>query len=264
MYPLSNGTTFLVQHATVASPGSSVFDGTDFGRASLALFGGGPSNGRLWFRAKRYGTAANSLLVTLINPGGTYPTTTATLNGVMVEVRLQTSAGTIVATARDVANAVNAVEAYAFPVVCDYDRSTNGLHVVSAVSGTALTGGVDPRVEAHNQQFKWDLPTNLNGGGFYFEQDDPVMIRQMGASFPTLASPTLFKIWIVNMTPGLGFYANERVPLFERTLDVGSANNIGFSDGKSPILPNQGIVVECALPGIVNFHVRRDSRMPYP
>jgi|GEM_PF-4674066 len=263
MYTLSNGTTFLVQQLTAATPGTSMFDGSDYGRASLALFGGGAANGRLWFRAKRYGAATNSLFVALINPGGNYPATTVTLNGAILEVRLRCVSGAITATAKNVADAVNAISTYAFPIVADYDRSTGGDALVSAVSSTALTGGVNPRIEAASQQFKWDLPINVNGGFFYFEQDVPVVIRQMGARFPTIAAPTLFQIWQVNLTPGLGLY-EEAVPVFQRTLDVGDADNIGFSDARIPLLPYQALYVECALPGIINFHVRPDSRMPYP
>lgn len=264
MYPLSNGATFLVQQSMAASPGTSVFDGSDYGRAQLALFGGGSANGRLWFRAKRYGTSANALMVALINPGGTLATTTASLTGTLIDVRLRTTSGVIQATAAEVANAVNAVRSFGFPVVADYDRTTSGNGVVSAVAGTYLSGGVDPRVEGDQTQYKWDLPMNSNGGLIYFEQERPVIIREMGANFPTIGGPTLFKIWKVNLTPGLGIYTAEKVPLFERTLDAGGAGDIGFSDARSPVLPNQALLVECALPGIVNFQVRLDSRFPYP
>lgn len=262
MYPLSNGTTFLVQQATAASPGTSVFNATDYGRAGLALFGGGPANGRLTFRAKRYGVNANSLFVTLINPGGTYPATTVTLNGSVIEIRLRCASGVISATAKDVADTVNAVTGYAFPVVADYDRTTAGDGLVTAVASTALTDGVDPRIEGKSRLYKWDLPININGGLFYFEQEDQIVVLQMGARFPTLAAPTSFKIWTVNLTPGLGIYTTEKVPLFERTLDT-SGLDIGFTDSRSTLLPNQALLVECALPGIVTFHVSRFARTPY-
>lgn len=258
MYLLSNGSTFLVQQAMAVVPGTSVFNGTEYGRASLAV-PGGAANQSLWFRAKRYGASANSIMVALVNPGGTLATTTATLTGTLVEVRLRTTAGVVQATAAEVAAAVNAVALYGFPVVADYDRSTLGNGVVSAAAGVLLTGGVNPRVEGQQSQFKWDLPLNQNGGLFYFEQEVPIVIRQMGADFPTIAGPTPFKIWIVNMTPGLGFYTAEKVPLFERVLDAGGLGDIGFSDGRSPLLPNQALRVECALPGIVTFHLRMDS-----
>ena len=263
MYELSNGASFLVQQMTAASPGTSVFDGSDYGRASLALFGGGPSAGKLWFRAKRYGVASNGISVALINPGGTFTATTATLNGAVVEVRLRTVSGTIQATAKEVADTVNAVRGNAFPVVADYDRTTLGGTVVTAVSSTPLTGGVDPRIEARNSHFKWDIPQNVNSGFFYFEQDVPILIRQMGASFPTAGSVVTFKVWIVNLTPGLAPYSTEKVPLFEAQVSS-TLTDVGFSDNRSPLLPYQGLLVTCPLPGLVNFQLRIDNRFPYP
>ena len=147
MYPVPDGLTFLVQQTL---SGTGVFNGTEYGRASLTLFREEPANKRLWFRAKRHGAASNVLQVTLTNPGGNYAHTTARLSGNMIELRLRTVGGSIVATAKEVADTVNSLPTFAFPIVADYDRTTDGDALVTPVVATPLTGGSDPRVEGRN------------------------------------------------------------------------------------------------------------------
>lgn len=260
MFPIQDGATFLVQQKVT---GTGTFNGTGYGRASLALFGGDASAKRLWFRARRLGASGNGYAVHLINPGGTTSALNVRLAGAVLEVRLGRSGGALASTARQVADAVNAFAASSgAPVVADYDRTTDGDAVATAVAMTSLAGGVDPVVD-WRQQFKWAPAANAHAGLFLFDNDHELLVRQMGARMTITTDPTPFKVWIVNLSPGLGLAPGERFPLFERELTIADPD-IGFSDGKSPVLPGQGLLVECAAPGIVAFHVRRDSRFPYP
>lgn len=260
MFPIQEGSTFLVQQ-TVS--GTGVFSGTPFGRASLALFGSDASTKHLWFRAKRVGLWGNAYSVHLIDQGGTTAALQVRLAGTVLEVRMERAAGANVSTARQVADAVNAYAAAgSAPIVADYDRTTAGNTAVTPVAMTALAGGVDP-VRDWPSQFKWSPALNASAGLFLFDNDHEVLVRQMGARMTITSDPTLFKVWAVNLTPGLSPILAERFPLFERELTIAEPN-IGFSDGKIPVLPGQGLYVECAAPGAVVFHVRRDSRFPYP
>jgi len=260
MFPIQDGATFLVQQKV---SGTGTFNGTPYGRASLALFGGDPSTKHLWFRARHLGVSGNIYAVHLIDPGGTTAVLDVRLAGTVLEVRLARTAGVVTSTARQVADAVNAYAAtYGLPVLADYDRTTAGNTVVTPVAMTSLAGGVDP-VRDWPQQFKWAPAENAHAGLFLFDHDHEVLVRQMGARMTITVDPTPFKVWIVNLTPGLAPILAERFPLFERNLTTAEPH-IGFSDGKVPLLPGRGLYVECAAPGVVAFDVRRDSRFPYP
>jgi hypothetical protein len=261
MYPINLGTTFMLQEVV---SGTGVFDGTEQGRAFITVNPLDGVDARVIVRAKRYGTLSNAYNVLFIDPGAgvNYPTTRVALNGTTIEVRLRRTTVALQATAAEVAAAINAFADFAFPVVADPDPAGTGLGVVSAAGPTALASGQDASfVDLKGQQFKWTRAPNTNGGLFYFEQEDTLIVRSMLANMVVIGS-TPFKIQRVNLTSGLAALSAEKAPIFDRTLTP-AAPDIGVTDVRIILLPYQALFVTCAATGLVQMDARREARFPY-
>jgi len=257
MYPSNSGSTFLVQQVI---SGTGTFSKTEFGRASLVVPGPSSPDTELTFRAKKYGTLSNGYTVELFDAGGTTVPLLLTLTGNAIKVQLQRVAGAIVTVAPDVANLINSTKIAGFPVVCD-PTDPGGIAPLAAASATNLVDGEDPGETQTPYQYKWSRD-NLDGGMFYFEHEEPVFLRKFGAVVSGITGPTEISLWAANMTKGGTVIESEKIRVFTFILDIDKPD-ISFTDVREPLLPNQCYLVECALPGLVQMYVRRESYFPY-
>lgn len=261
MYPITLGDTFSVQQSVA---GTGIFNGTDFGRARVVLgpFAGG---GIIRVAARLYGTDANTYLIQLADPGAglNYPATTVELVGTTILVKLRRSTfGGILATPGEVAAAINGQTAVQFPIRAFAQVDTGICDVVAPV---ALTGGLNPNdisgTPAYpNQQFQW-LRTNLNGGFFHFEQEEPILVRQFEAKM-LLSGPLTLTWSIVNLTRDFTAVVGEKIPVFVKDLTL-AAPDITVTDVRIPLMSNQALVCDCAVAGLVRVVARREARFPY-
>ena len=109
MYPIQNGLSFLVQQSVT---GTGVFNGSEYGRAQGRFpFAALPnSDNVVRISARLYGLEGNNYQLQLVDPGiGTNnPSTTAVIQGSRVVVTLRrSSGGGLLATAQEVADAIN-------------------------------------------------------------------------------------------------------------------------------------------------------------
>lgn len=260
MYPVGVGKLFMVQHECTGTGG---FDGaTERGRAKVTMPGPAAS-GDVIVRAKRYGVAGNAYTVQFIDAGAgqTRSTTTVQQVGTSILVTLRRNTLAILATADEVAAAINNFSDYNFPVVADPADPISPT-VVQAVSATALTGGLDPTTTDHAGLQYRSTFANSNSGVFFFENfTEVVQIRKIQTKF-TLAVPAHLKIQTVNLTDGLGLRSGDVGPLVDFDLTV-IANDYGVTDIRDPLLPYQGLLVQCLdgsnnpQPGAVKIWVER-------
>jgi hypothetical protein len=265
MYLGATGLPFEVQ---ITTSGSGGFDGqTERGRAARTV-PGPTSDGDVVVRAKNVGAAANAYTVAFVDPGAgiVNPVTTVALTANTVAVRLRRDGSGILATADEVAAAVNAVSDFGFPVVADAASPTPGL--VQASAALALTGGVDPvAVDPARTQFRYAYP-NLPAGVFYFENlYGALHIRKIQARFTLLAAAHL-KVQTVTLTPGLGLVLAEALPILDVDLTA-SVNDYGVTDVKDLVLPYQAVLVSCVngsnvpQPGTVRIYAQRANAYPF-
>lgn len=265
MYPVTTGVTFAVE-ATVSGTGG--FDGaTERGRASVTI--PGPiSSGNVIVRAKRYGVLANAYTIQFVDPGAgqTNPVTTVSQIGTAIFVRLRRNSGGILATADEVARAINAFGDYTFPISADAVSSSPT--VVQAVATTPLAGGLDPfSIDLAGRIF-YSKFTNQNVGVFYFENTfDAVQIRKVQCNF-VVGGACKLKIETVAMTPGLGLDTTRKGPVLEADISP-STPDFGITDIRDPLLPYQALLVRCLdgssnpQPGFVRVEARREANYPF-
>jgi hypothetical protein len=238
--------------------GTGRFTGVFMGRAMLDI-GAGPTLTR--FRARQYGADGNNISVELVNAGAgaVVPATVASLvGGVNVKVTLRRNAGAILATAAEVASAVNNYRNVSnplqmLPVVCH----AGGVGVVAASGPTSLAGGIDPDVVT--PQYKFDL-IDTNGGLFYFDQTEPISITQMECMFdaPAIADTVYFKI--ANLDAGLEPIAAETVTDFTATITP-TQIWASFVDAPIILLPRQAFLVYgLNRKGLARVYAKRESR----
>lgn len=265
MFPIVEGVEFCIE---IRCAGTGGFDGaTERMRASVTL-PGALSSGNVTYRAKYYGATANSYSIQQLNPGNgiNFTTTTVEQNGTNIYVKLRRDASTgILATAEEVADAVNKVTAYGFPIVAEAPTSST---VVQASALTALSGGVDfDSIDPTRRTFVKTF-TNQNVGVFHFGNfREGLQIRKIQTNF-TLSSPSKLKIQSVRFTPGLAMIADSKGPVFDYALSS-ALPDYGISDIKDPLLPYEGLVISCKdssnnpQPGFIRLYAKRAANFPY-
>ena len=256
MYAIDLGSVILVEQNCI---GTGVFDGTDFGKAKLTL-GVGISQVRI--SAFKYGTDANNLLVEFVDGGAgtTRNETVVDLSGSIYSVHLRRNPGAILATATEVALAINkAFREQNYPIVA----IAAGSGVVVPVIPTPLTGGINPVINEGETIYTYDR-TNLNGGLFTFENKVPLIVRQFEAKFQASGLATV-KFSRINLNSALEPIPSTEVPFFVwDDIDV-TKPDISTSDVRVILHPYQAIKVSClpAFSGLVRIDVRKEANFPY-
>lgn len=261
MYPLALGQIFMIMHTCTGTGG---FDGvTEEQRASVIIPGVSSPNGDVVIRARLLGTQGNAYTVGFIDMGaGITVTTTSVIQvGTSILVTLRRSPSAVLATASEVAAAINAVTSFGFPISADARTSTPT--VCKGVSATPLTGGVDANIiDPSGTQFISSF-SNLNSGVFTFENfSEVVHIRQLQFTF-ALSSPATLGVYLANLTPGLGLVAGSDGPIIEVAMTAAPGNDFGITDVRIPVLPYQACLVQCltsapaAQPGVVKIWAER-------
>jgi hypothetical protein len=264
MYPSAVGHKFLIQY-TVS--GTGFFDGTEYGRARLTVDPGLGADSVVYFASKLYGSASNALTVEYVDagPGVIVGATTVTQIGPAIRVLLRRSAAAVLATAAEVAAAVNAFTAYNSPGYAISARAGgNGTGVVAAIGPLSFTGGADPiRV---GSQFLWTVPTNGNAGFVHLENSFPMWILGFSARFNVLLpGPFTVSLARVRLEPDFTPILSEAVNFFVFNGLTPSAPDIAYTDVKQLIHPGQGILVTTSAPltGFFNIDVTRAAEFPY-
>jgi hypothetical protein len=255
MYPINVGKLFAVQQKVTGG----AFTGQDQGRAGVTLsaFSGGSSQLRL--RARRYGLASNVYTVQLIDLGSgiNQSTTKVELVGTLIKVTLRrSSVSGILATPTEVADAINNVLDYTFPVRAEIIGS--GSPLAQAVVPTALTGGLDPIIRANESQYIWDLGAT-DQGFFHFEQEEPITITQIGVKFLTPPSANL-EIKLVNLNSAFSPITNEDPRIITHAIDS-TNNDYWVSRGDYELLPQQALQVLFNASGYVTVYAIRSAAL---
>jgi hypothetical protein len=253
MYPTPLGTPFCVQETTL----DTNFTGaTERGRAKRT-FGSGGS--QVIVGAKLLGTEANAYTVALIDRGVAVSSTSVSQTGAAIEVTLRRSSGALLATADEVAGAINAAN---LPV----RASHGGTGVVAPAAATALSGGVAPTfVDPSGTRFEWSRASGQSGGFFYFENhQDILVVTSVQAKFTGLGgSPIPLRIATVNLNAGLEVISGTDISV--KDAEVASAYPefalVGL-DGVT-LMPYQALLVACAAVGQVRVTAQRLRRFPY-
>ncbi len=256
-YPTPLGRSYTIQQIVT---GTGVFDGTHQGLASLSI-GSGGSEVRI--SAKLYGTTANSLTVAFTDAGAgqTVPSSVVTKVGTAISVKLKRTAGAITATADEVATRINAV---ANGVIC---AVAGGTDLVSVASAANLTGGLDPTPGPDgSSRFTWEYDTNTNGGLFYFENAEDLIVREIEAKF-TIGMGGSYSVVFskVNLNSALEVVSTESIPCFVWDSLTTARPDIAENDIRIILHPYQAISVTTSadLPGLVRIGVRREAHFPY-
>lgn len=264
MYPSAVGHKFLIQYAV---SGTGALDGSEYGRARLTVDPGLGPNAIVYFASKLYGSASNALTVEYVDAGAgvTVVATTVTQVGSAIRVLLRRSAVAILATAAEVADAVNAFTAYSSPGFAVAARAGGtGASVVAAIGPLTFTGGADPtRI---GSQFLWTPPVNVNAGFVQLENPFPMWILGFSARFSVLLpGPFTVSLQRVRLEADLTPILAEAVNLFIFGGLTPSAVDIAYTDVKQLIHPGQGILVTTSAPlaGFFNIDVMRAAEFPY-
>lgn len=263
MYPAAIG-SFMVQQVL---SGTGVYNGTEFGRAKCQIPAGSPPDpdAVIDVASKVYGTPANAITISLVDRGAgiTVPSTQVMQGGSVIQVILQRDATLgLQARAVDVVNAINAYQSFTFPVRARYGGT--GLGVMAATSSPIalnnVSTGMDPATGpkdagGFSNVFKWTRPANQNGGFFYFEQTEDIILRQFEFEL-TVASNQTLKVSRINLDDGLEPIGAEKGPIFEADMSPAQPR-IALSDVRILLHPYQAVLVECAVPGMVRIDAAR-------
>ncbi len=251
------GTTTCLQQKL---SGTGVFNGSHMGRATVDL---GSSGSLVRFRARRYGADGNNLRVALVDAGaGTAVSVTNVqlVGNNLVNVNLRRTTGAIVATADEVANAVNNYlntnnPSQQLPVVA----YAPGTSVVVAAAATNLAGGLDPTIMAPQVKFE---AANVNGGLIYFDQDVPIVVRQLECYFSDPGGSESVSFKVANLTTGLEVDASEAITIFTATVTT-SQRYASFAAANFIMLPHQCLQIITSGPtlsGVARVYARRESQ----
>lgn len=274
MFPVATGKSFMVQQ-TVS--GTGTFNGSDYGRAkALRVDPVTSPNADLFFAAKLYGAAANAVTVSLLDqgPGVTVTGTTVAMVGNAMQVTLRRSSGALLATATEVANAINA---FALSPI-RAKAGGNGTGIVqptgAPVALNATASGVDASVDAgvaeYQEIFKWVPPSNTHAGLFYFEQEQVLIVRQFEAKFTIASGTHVVEVQRVNLDAALEPITSEAIPFYVHDQLTTARPDIAVSDVRIVLHPLQAVRVVtypvgggAGLQGLVRLDVRREANFPY-
>lgn len=264
MYPSATGLKFLVQYGV---SGLGAFDGTEYGRARLVVDPGLGANAVVSFVSKLYGAASNHLTVEYVDAGlgVTIPATVVTQVGAAIRVLLRRSAVAVLATAEEVANAVNAFTAYSSPAFAIRALAQGtGKAPVAAIGPLSFTGGADPLVVG--SQYLWAVPAGGHAGMVHFEHETPMWILGFTARFNVLLpGPHTVSVQRVRLNADLTPVLSEAVGLFVYDGLTPAAPDISYTDVRQLLHPGQGLLVTTSAPmtGFFNFDVMRAGEFPY-
>jgi len=267
MYPIQNGLSFLVQQSTVAG---GAFTGAEYGRAigRFPLAAAPGANNVVRISARLYGLDGNAYRLQMVDPGSgvnNLATTVAEQGSTIVVTLRRSIAGGILATAQEVADAINRAR---LGVAAWYEG--NGNAVVAPQAATLINNvrsGVNAALRGPDaQQYIWSLPAAVNGGFFYFEQEQPVVAHQFEAKFDIPSGgPFTVTVSRVNLTPNLEPIPSESIPVFVWDQLTPSRPDIAIADMGVTLHPLQAlqVVTSSSLTGIVRFDVRKSPSYPY-
>ena len=264
MYPSAVGFKFLVQQAI---SGTGAFNGTEYGRARRTIDPSLGADSIVYVASKLYGTASNALTIQYVDAGAgvTVSTTSVVQLGAAIQVLLRRSTGAVLATAQEVADAINAFTAYSSPAFGISARAGGtGAGLVAAIGPLAFSNGADPVRDG--TQFLWTVPTNGNGGFVQLENDFPMWVLGFTARFNVLLpGPYSVSVSRVRLNKDFTPITAEAVELFVFAGLTPDAPSIAYTDVKQVFHPGQGILVttSAALTGFFNFDVMRAAEYPY-
>lgn len=257
MYPSPLGTSFLVSQQVL---GTGQFDGSEYGRARVTLANDALTD-VVTVAARRYGSAANSYTIQLIDQGAGQVVSTTQVQqvGSAVRVYLRRAAlGDPLATAAEVAAAINDFHRWSGQPLCARYEGT-GADLCDAVAATPLTGGADPAVN-DGVSFRWAPASDPDLGFFYFEQEVPMVVTQFEAAFTIAGGPNVLTISRVPLDSVLDPIQTEAIPLFVHSSLAAATPDVALSDIRFVLPPRWALLVEtdAALPGVVRMDVRRE------
>lgn len=258
MFPVDAGTVFLVEQNC---SGTGVFNGTNFGKATLTL---GAGISQVKFTSFLYGTNSNNIKIQLLDEGAgvTRTSTAVEFTGSDFIIHLRRNPSMILATADEVAAVVNEFfNKQNGPVVA----IGGGSGIVVPTSPTFMSGGISPAINFGGSIFTFTR-SNLNGGFFHLENKPgtPLIVRDFEAKFQASGSATV-TFSRVNLNSNLEEIAGTSIPFYVwDDLDV-SKPDISVNDIRVLIQPFQAVKVECSasFTGLVRLNVRRESNFPY-
>jgi hypothetical protein len=261
MYPIQTGNPFMVQQIVSGSGG---FTGSDYGRA-VGVVNGNTADNSLALSARFYGERANDYTLQLFDSGTStvQVATTATLSGNHVTVTLSRTGSALTATAIDVARAINAVPNLG--IVARHTGTGQGIMAATALT-PLMSGGAEPHFRGQPPSlFLWALPTNSNGGLFFFEQEETILVRQFESSFSNITGVQSVTVLRVNLDEKLQPITEGAIPVFVWDQLTSAKPNIAFSDVGIILHQNQAlkVITTSNLPGVVRFDVRKGARYPY-
>lgn len=257
---LDLGSTVCIQQTLT---GSGVFNGSRLGRASLSITDG--SSHTVLVQATNYGASANSITVGIVDTGaGTVVSNTFVqfLSATSILVTLKRTSGAITATAADIVNAINGYlnannPTQQLPIVASL--VANGTWA-AGVAAAPLVGGIDPTIVA--PMFKFTAASTTNAGLFYFNQTQPMVVRQIECVFSTPGSSQTATISKANLDPGLSVISAETVVILS-TAVTSSILNVAYVDTNIPLLPYQAILIGCpTVQGTCRVYARNEAAFP--
>lgn len=264
MYPIALGNTFMAQQSV---SGTGVFNGSEYGRAKGHVANADP-NAVVRISARLYGVAPNSYLIQFVDAGAgiEVPATTVQQTGALIQVTLRRSISLgLLATAAEVADAINRTTT---GIVATYGGTGNGL--VAAMAAQAITNdalGVDALISGPGSEVvRYQLPANVSGGFFYFEQTQTIAIRQFEAKFVLASGTYTVTVERVNLNANLEPVSGEAIPNYVWEGITAARPDIAYSDNNLYLHPYQALRVLTSGPGlsgVVRFDARKVSGYPY-
>ncbi len=231
--------------------GSGVFDGALLGYATYTDSAGGAS---FTIRARRLGIELNTVPVRIVLPANNR-VTRARWNGTELVVYLEAIAGVSQAQSSDVVHAVNNAESTAQSVrVSDlFVASVVAENLVATDDEGTLTGGMDPT--SYGSRHSYAPMANTHGGLFYFENDVPWVLTEIGCRFA--GSGVTVSGRIVNVTEALAMVSATEVSFWDVV-----TTTVYASYGGVPrmIMPGQALLLSAASAGLVRVTARDEAR----
>lgn len=227
--------------------GTGTFTGEEVGRPSRVI---GTSTARVTIKAKSFGTSDNAFHTQFVDDGGVVQATRVVwVDRTHMRVHLRRNGAGILATAQEVADAINADG--------NLCADAGGTAVVAAAADAALTGGVDPtNVHMH---YRIKPADNVDGGLFFIDATDSLDVLQIAGKF-VLSGDEALKVEIVSLNDGLAPVEAEAFTIHTSTRTTASPSFV-LSEQRT-LGPHQAIRVTIDAPGVVQLTVRRTER-PY-
>jgi len=268
MLPLNSGALFQVSQSALDQ--YHHFDGSTYGRARATVISSGKTDSDVYLAARLLGTAPNAVTVEFEDdgPGIEVTTTTVSQAGSAITVNLRRSTMAVLATAKEVADALNAAAAAskAFPLTAHYQGT--GLGAVSAKTALHLDNnksGVDPNPAEYNSPWHWAPPVGqtFGLGVFYFENVlETVRIRAVSFYFDVLAGSNYAYISKAKLDPGGAVVTKTKTPLLDPVLLTPSVKAASF-ELDAHLFPGEVLIVETDTQVVGSVFVSAQRMAPY-